>query len=468
MNKVFILLILFVILYSFRYFEKYEDSDKFRDVIVKIFSQNIDYDYLEPYKNSDSYESIGTGFFIDTDTILTASHVVQDSIRLDITIPSIGKKKFKTELICFNPYYDFAILKVINLKSENYLKLGDSNMIKSGDKVLALGYPLGQDKLKFTAGIISGIHNGEIQTDAPINPGNSGGPLLNKSNEVIGINVSGYRNADNIGYAVPINRFKLYEESMRTSNKKISFKPIVGGSYINTNQEILDLYKIKDEGILINSVYKNGPLDLAGIKQGDIITKFDKYDIDKYGEINVDWFSEKMSLSEILNEYSIGDKIKVVGYRKNKKFETEVNMKSIEFYKVRSVYPQFEKLDYFIFAGIIFSNLRSQHLDNLDNTNLRKYRLGKNQLNNVVVVTKILKGSYVNNLDIINSGLILKKINNKDVNNCNQLKELFKKEKSKKYINLEFEDGEMLVLTTDKIINEDKFLSNEFNYKISY
>ena len=116
MNKVFILLILFVILYSFRYFEKYEDSDKFRDVIVKIFSQNIDYDYLEPYKNSDSYESIGTGFFIDTDTILTASHVVQDSIRLDITIPSIGKKKFKTELICFNPYYYFAILKDINLE----------------------------------------------------------------------------------------------------------------------------------------------------------------------------------------------------------------------------------------------------------------------------------------------------------------------------------------------------------------
>lgn len=468
MNKIFILFILFVILYSFRYLEKYDDNDNFRDVIVKIYSQNIDYDYLEPYKNSDSYESIGTGFFIDKDTILTASHVVQDSIRLDITIPSIGKKKFKTELICFNPFYDFAILKTVNVTSNKFLNLGNSNKIKSGDNVLALGYPLGQDKLKFTAGIISGIHNGEIQTDAPINPGNSGGPLLNKNNEVIGINVSGYRNADNIGYAVPINRFKLYEEHMRTSKNKISFKPIIGGSYINTNQEILDLYKINDEGILINSVYKNGPLDLAGIKKGDIITKFGDYQIDKYGEINVDWFSEKMSLSEILNEYSIGDKVKVIGYRKNNKFETEIKIKSIDFYKIRNVFPQFEKLDYFIFGGIIFSNLRLPHLDYLDNNNLQKYYQGKNQLDNVIVITKVLKGSYVNNLDIITSGLVLKKINNKEVNDCNQLKEIFKKEKKKKYINLEFEDGEILVLTTENIIKEDNFLSKEFNYKINY
>ena len=128
-------------------------------------------------------------------------------------------------------------------KSKNVLKLGDSNKIKSGNKVIAVGYPLGQDKIKLTSGI-SGIHEGEIQTDAPINPGNSGGPLLNESNEVIGINVSGYTNADNIGYAVPINRYKLYENEMIEPKNKLISKPIMG-FYTKTNQRYCHYIKLK-------------------------------------------------------------------------------------------------------------------------------------------------------------------------------------------------------------------------------
>ena len=74
----------------------------------------------------------------------------------------MGKEKFKTKVISLNPYYDFALIKILKYKSEKYLEFGDSKKIKSGDKVLALGYPLAQDKLKLTAGIISGIHQGEI------------------------------------------------------------------------------------------------------------------------------------------------------------------------------------------------------------------------------------------------------------------------------------------------------------------
>lgn len=473
MNKKFLIFIIVILsIYIFKLYENYDDNDNdyLKEIIVKIYSQNISYNYEEPYKNLESYESIGTGFFIDKNIILTASHVVQDSIRLDITIPSIGKKKFKTELLCFNPYYDFAILKTIDIESKNHLKLGDSDKINSGNEVLALGYPLGQDKLKFTAGIISGIHEGEIQTDAPINPGNSGGPLINKNNEVIGINVSGYQNADNIGYAVPINRFKLYKDDMINSNCKISFKPIIGGKYSNTNQEILDYYDIKDEGILIKSVYENGPLDKAGIKKGDIISKFDKYEIDKYGEIDVDWFSEKMSFNEIFNGYKIDDKVKLITYRKGNKIERDLIIESVEFYKIRNVFPQYEKVNYFILGGIIFVDLRLQHLDYLSNDELYKYYEGKNQLSNVIIVIKILKGSYVNNLDIIKTGLILTKINNFNVDTCRNLQNKFKnlKKNNEVYVNLDFENGEKLVLKTEKIIEDDLFLSKEFNYKISY
>ena len=226
-NRYILFIVLIVIFVRFlKNKESYENNDYLKDIIVKIYSQNIEYNWLEPYKNRSSNESIGTGFFISDTLILTASHVVEDSIRVDVTLPSIGKKKFKAKVMSINPWFDIAILKADELKSTKWLKMGDSNKIKSGDSVLAIGYPLAQDKLKLTSGIISGLHQGEIQTDAPINPGNSGGPLLNEKNEIIGINVSGYTLADNIGYAVPINRYKLYQNEMEKEGSNLIFKPI--------------------------------------------------------------------------------------------------------------------------------------------------------------------------------------------------------------------------------------------------
>jgi len=310
-----VFLLLFILLKNL---ENY-DNNFLNNVVVKIFSQNIEFDWLEPYKNKKSYESIGTGFFITKDILLTAGHVIQNSIRVDITIPSIGKKKFKASVVCINPYYDFALLKMDSYKSHHFLKFGDSNKIKSGDKVLAVGYPLAQDKLKLTSGIISGIHNGKIQTDAPINKGNSGSPLLNKNEEVIGINISKYKSADNIGYAVPINRYKIYEKDMLNPENKIVYKPILGLTYHNTNDELLNYYNILEEGLMAAHVLKDGPIDRAGIQDGDIITKFDKYQLDKYGEISVDWYGEKLSFTELFNNYKIGDEIDITYYRKSKK-----------------------------------------------------------------------------------------------------------------------------------------------------
>ena len=99
MQYILYILILFIVIYSFKTREVYDSTDHLKDIIVKIYSQNIKFNWLEPYKNDSSYESIGTGFFIAEDIILTASHVIEKSIRVDITIPSIGKKKFKADVV---------------------------------------------------------------------------------------------------------------------------------------------------------------------------------------------------------------------------------------------------------------------------------------------------------------------------------------------------------------------------------
>ncbi len=463
-----ILIILTVIAYKTK--EEYDKTEHFRDIIVKIYSQNITFDWLEPNKNESSYESIGTGFFISEDLILTASHVVEDSIRVDVSIPLMGKEKFKTKVISLNPYYDFALIKILKYKSEKYLEFGDSKKIKSGDKVLALGYPLAQDKLKLTAGIISGIHQGEIQTDAPINPGNSGGPLLNNENKVIGINVSGYRGADNIGYAVPINRYKLYKDDMTNPDVKIISKPILGGTYINTNDELLKYNNIDDEGILITNSYKGGSLYNAGLKAGDIISQFDNYNIDKYGEIDVEWYSEKLTLSEIFDEYKTGDVIKVTYYNKGKKRKTNMKLEPMSFYKIRNVYPTYESVGYVIIGGMIFMDLKLRHLDLLNHNDLYKYYNYENQTLEKIVLTTVMNGSYINNLDILEEGMTLDSISGVTVNTVKDLLKTFKKIliDGDEFSLFKFTNGTLLAIEVEKIKEEDEFLKETHKYNIRY
>ena len=462
-------LLLILTFFALKNKEQYDKTEHFRDMIVKIYSQNVTFDWIEPNKNESSYESIGTGFFISENIILTASHVVEESIRVDVSIPLMGKKKYKTTVLSINPYFDFALLKISKYKSEKYLELGNSKQIKSGDKVLALGYPLAQDKLKLTAGIISGIHQGEIQTDAPINPGNSGGPLLNSSNKVIGINVSGYRGADNIGYAVPINRYKLYQKDMLNPNKKVVSKPILGGTYINTNKELLDFYNIKDEGILITKTFKDGSLYDAGIRGGHIMSKFDIYKIDKYGEIDVNWYNEKLTLSEIFDEYKAGDNVKVTYFRNNEKKETLMKLKPISFYKIRYVYPTYEDVGYVIIGGLIFMDLKTKHLDLLSHNDLLKYHEYENQTKEKIVLTNIMNGSYINNLDILEEGMTLDSINNTEVNVVSELLKQFKIIKIKdKYAKFKFTNGTLLIIEISKIIEEDEFLKKNHKYVIKY
>lgn len=187
-------------------------SKKKSDTIVKIISNNVDIDIFSPFKIHSDSESIGTGFFINSDGyIITCAHVVSESIKLWINTPIDGKKKIPVKIhsICYDK--DIAVLKTIDYKNKDFCKLGDSDKINAENNVLTMGYPLGQDRLKKTKGIISGIQDRYIQIDAPINPGNSGGPLFNSNMEVIGINtaknVSAF--AENIGYVTPINDFHI-------------------------------------------------------------------------------------------------------------------------------------------------------------------------------------------------------------------------------------------------------------------
>lgn len=169
--------------------------------------------------------SSGTGCIISKDgVILTSSHVIDESKDIDVTTHS-GKVYKATVLSVLGKNNDLVLLKIDPKESLATIRLGDSEAIKVGQKVLAIGNPFGfSDTL--TQGIVSRIDysKNKIQTDAAINPGNSGGPLLNSSGEVIGISQSIY-NPDNnksnigIGFAVPVNSVKEFIELAKIAKK---------------------------------------------------------------------------------------------------------------------------------------------------------------------------------------------------------------------------------------------------------
>ena len=172
------------------------------NTVVQIFTQVAEIDFLQPYKSPSQYNGYGSGFFISEEgyLITTNAHVVNQAKAIWIQLTSLGKQIIDDiEIIGVSPERDLALLKVGQaglalIKSKlgriPVLPLGDSDMVRRADEVMALGYPW-QQSLKSTTGVISGCEGNLIQISAPINPGNSGGPLLNVNGEVVGINTSG-------------------------------------------------------------------------------------------------------------------------------------------------------------------------------------------------------------------------------------------------------------------------------------
>ena len=238
--------------------------------------------------------SLGTGFVISPDGyILTNNHVIEDVDKIEVHFADGAKLDAK--VVGRDPRTDVALIHVESPKPLPALALGDSEKVRPGDWVVAIGNPFGLEHT-VTAGIVSARHreiNADpdarrfddfIQTDAAINPGNSGGPLINLSGEVIGINTAINPRANTIGFAVPINIAKDVLPQLRASGK-VSRGWL--GVYIQPIEpEMKDMLGLADtKGALVSKVEPGSPADTAGIKSGDVVVSFDGKPIEKMNEL---------------------------------------------------------------------------------------------------------------------------------------------------------------------------------------
>lgn len=266
-------------------------------------------------------QDIGSGFVIDSSgLIVTNKHVVSDT-DAKYRIITKDNKEYEVQRIYRDPANDLAILKVEAVLPP--VELGDSDQLKVGQFVIAIGTALGEFRHTVTTGVISGLGRGitagdsyggfaerldnVIQTDAAINPGNSGGPLLNSQGQVIGVNVAVAQGANNIGFAIPINVVKTSLDSFRQTG---SFsRPFIGVRYRAIPKQTALLNDVP-AGMYIMEVVKGSPAEKAQLEAGDIMTKFDGTDLtNSTGD-------DDTSLAKLLTKHKVGDRV-IVDFIRN-------------------------------------------------------------------------------------------------------------------------------------------------------
>lgn len=222
--------------------------------------------------------SLGSGFIISSDGyIFTNNHVVEQTDKILVKV-SDGKE-YEAKVIGTDSKTDIALIKIKPENNLPFVEIGDSDALRVGEWVLAIGNPFGLEQT-VTAGIVSakgrvigaGAYDNFIQTDASINPGNSGGPLFNMSGKVIGINTAIVAQGQGIGFAIPINMAKGILDDLKTKGKVT--RGWLGISIQNITDDIAKSINHKNKnGALVSDVVKGDPADKAGIKVGDIITE---------------------------------------------------------------------------------------------------------------------------------------------------------------------------------------------------
>jgi serine protease Do len=288
------------------------NDERFNDFFEKFFGEQMPKDHKE--------RSLGSGFIIDRDGyIVTNNHVIENADKIKVKLKD--GKEYIAEIIGRDASTDLALIKVPSGNNLPVIAFGDSNELKVGQWVVAIGSPFGLEQT-VTAGILSakgrvigsGPYDNFLQTDASINPGNSGGPLIDMQGKVIGINTAIIASGQGIGFAIPINMAGGIIEQLK--NKGEVTRGWLGVVISDVNDDVAEYYGIKDKkGALVMDVNKGDPAELAGIQPNDIIL-----------EVNDHKVETSRDLTSLIANVPVGEKIRIEVLRNGKKqtFTVEV------------------------------------------------------------------------------------------------------------------------------------------------
>lgn len=453
-----------------------------QDAVVQVFAQVAGFNWKEPYKVEEQYENRGSGFFIDENGyFITNSHVVEDAKFVWVYISALGRQPLYAEIVGICPSQDIALLR---LKQESvrsvreqlnkipYLELGDSDYLQNTESVLALGYPLGQHRLKSTTGIVSGrelvFDRSFIQMTTPINPGSSGGPVLNARGQVVGIIAAAMPLLSNIGYAIAINDLTIILDELYVN--KLLNKPFLGVAFVRADDEKARfLHNPIPSGLYVSKVIVGSLFDKVGIQVGDMLYEINGLVLDAYGETEVPGYFGKLSIFELLARIKIGAEIYLLLYRNGEKLEKKITFVFEDIFKIRQMYPNYEHVGYETFGGMVIMELTLNHIPlfSEDTPELFNYHLPENRLESRLVITHILPGSYTHQLSMVGVGDIIQEVNGKSVNTLTDLQKYILQDVESDFLTVKTEQGVFVVFSIQKLLDDEVRLCKDFVYPMS-
>ncbi|MGD9505834.1 MAG: DegQ family serine endoprotease [Syntrophobacteraceae bacterium] len=303
---------------QFRQFREFRlpngQADPFGDFFQKFFGEN---GQMQPRQR---VQGAGSGVIISPDGyILTNNHVVDGAKDVKVTLED--KREYSAEIIGCDPKTDLAVLKIKAGKELPAARLGDSEKLRVGDQVIAIGNPFGLDHT-VTSGIVSakgrvigaGPYDDFIQTDASINPGNSGGPLFDMTGAVVGINTAIIPNGQGIGFAIPIDTAKALIPQLE-ENGEVT-RGYIGVNIQSMSEELAKAMGLKNHsGALVADVVPDGPSDKAGVKRGDVIIAFNGKEV-----------KDSHDLPAIVAATAVGDKAEMTVLRDGKEMKIQIKV----------------------------------------------------------------------------------------------------------------------------------------------
>ena len=390
------------------------------DKIMKAPNNDL-YFFFNPYMDPNGEReyktnALGSGVIVDANKgyIITNNHVVEDMDNIKVKL--FDKREYKAEIMGTDPKSDLAILK-IEADNLRQLKLGNSDKLRVGEWVMAVGSPFSENlSHTVTTGIVSAMGRSNIirgqsyedfiQTDAAINPGNSGGALLNMKGELIGINTAiatgGYEKSNRgVGFAIPSNMSK------RIMSDLID-KGYVTRSWLGVYIQPLDADAAKAlemnsrDGALVTQVVGDSPAELGGVQEGDVILRFNNKNI-----------TDPSNLRNIVSLMPPGSKSDVVVFRNGSKKNLSVVLQELNDGKLVAVKNSSSN-----------TSVLGLELKEINSTLMQKYNIDEDD--GKIVIVSVESNSEAAEKGLV-EGDVIKRVGTQQVNS---LKEFYKKEKA--------------------------------------
>ncbi|MFP4085201.1 MAG: Do family serine endopeptidase [Desulfobacteraceae bacterium] len=380
----------------YRYFQEnpLQKDSPFHEFFEKFFGDQPQHQFKQ--------RSLGSGFIIDKDGyIVTNNHVIKGADQIKVILKD--KREFDAEIKGRDPNTDLALIKIDPDNNLPVLRMGDSDDIKVGEWIVAIGNPFGLGHT-VTSGIISakgrvigaGPYDDFLQTDASINPGNSGGPLLDMDGKVVGINTAIVAGGQGIGFAIPVNLAQGIIEQLKTAGEVT--RGWLGVGIQDLDKELKEYYGLDEdiEGVLVTKVFPDDPADKAGIKTNDIIL-----------EVNGQKVDESRELSRMIADFDVGDEVDILVWRDGKKKVFRVTLTKRQDLKPAAVPGEAEREEVF---GIKVADVTSE--------TARRFNLKEGE---GVVVVNVEPGSKGEEAGI-QAGDFIKEINHQKIKDVDDYK----------------------------------------------